>query len=290
MSAVVAVEVAGPLGRKPDTVAMSEDLELIVTRWARRRADVHALVLVGSRARTHAPADAWSDHDFIVVVDDDASFLDSTDWVAEVGTWVLSFVEAAAAGGVHERRVLFADGADADFAFVSLAQLDDVAGRPDVPSVFARGFRVLVDKGVLGDLPTAPVATDEDLSALAHEFWYRAIWTARKLHRGELHVAIQGCNCGLRAVLERALRVDARAAGRDAWHEGRFLERWADPEWLARMSQTIAQEDPAEASNAIRAASDLFSDVCAALRERHGLEVRMDLPAVRRQLDAALAS
>jgi aminoglycoside 6-adenylyltransferase len=268
---------------------MGEDLELIVTRWAQRRADVHALVLVGSRARTHEPADAWSDHDFIVVVDDDALFLGSPDWVAEVCTWLLSFVQAAAAGGVHERRVLFADGADADFTFVSLAQLDDVAGRPDVPSVFARGFRVLVDKGVLGDLPTAPVATEEDLSALAHEFWYRAIWTARKLRRGELHVAIQGCNCGMRAVLERALRVDALAAGGDAWHEGRFLERWANPAWLARMPQTIAQGDAAQAASAIYAACELFSDVCTALGERHGLEASIDLPAVRRQLDAALA-
>lgn len=268
---------------------MGEDLELIVTRWAQRRADVHALVLVGSRARTHEPADTWSDHDFIVVVDDDATFLASADWVAEVGTWLLSFVEPAAAGGIHERRVLFADGADADFAFVSLAQLDDVSGRPDVPNVFARGFRVLVDEGVLGDLPTTPVATEEDLSALAHEFWYRAIWTARKLRRGELHVAIQGCNCAMRAVLERALRVDALAAGRDAWHDGRFLERWADPAWLARMPQTIAEEDPAKAAKAIHAASDLFSDVCAALRERHGLDLCIDLPAVRWQLDAALA-
>jgi aminoglycoside 6-adenylyltransferase len=269
---------------------MSDGLEALVTRWARAREDVHALVLVGSRARTREPADAWSDHDFVVVVDDDAPFLDSADWVGELGTRLLTFVEPAAAGGVQERRVLFADGADADFTFVALARLDAVAARPDVLGVFARGYRVLVDDGVLGDLPTAPVSAEEDFPALVHEFWYRAIWTARKLRRGELHVATGGCNCGLRSLLARALRLDARAAGRDAWHEGRFLERWADPDWRARMPQTVAQEDPAQAASAIHAACDLFTDVCAALQERHDFEGSIDLPAVRRQLEAVLAA
>lgn len=268
---------------------MSIDLEAVATRWAERRADVHALVLVGSRARDEQPADAWSDHDFVVVVDHDVPFLATDNWIAELGPPLLSFVERAAAGGLRERRVLFAHGADADFTLLPVAQLDAVLARRDVSGVFARGVRVLVDKGVLAELPTEAVATPVDYPALVHEFWYRAILTARKLRRGELHVGADGCNCALRRLLRRALELEARAAGRDAWHQGRFFERWAEPAWRARMSRTIASEDASEAARAIYVACDLFSDVCAGLRERHGFEVAIELPAVRRQLDAVLA-
>jgi streptomycin adenylyltransferase len=123
--------------------------------------------------------------------DDDA-------WVAELGPALLSFVEEAATGGVRERRVLFADGNDADITVLPLTDLERVLARPDVASVFARGFRVLVDKDVLTDLPTQGSPPPEDYAVLVHEFWYRAILTARKLRRGELHVAVQSCNCGLR--------------------------------------------------------------------------------------------
>jgi aminoglycoside 6-adenylyltransferase len=214
------------------------DLEAVAAEWARRREDVRALVLVGSRARAERAADEWSDYDLVAVVDDADPFLRSPDWLEELAPVLLSFVEATATGGEQERRVLFADGTDADFSVIPLARLDDLLARPEVPAVFARGYRVLVDKGVLGPFPTEPASSPDALPV--HEFWYRALLSARKLRRGELHVAVQGCNCGLRTLLRQALEIDARAAGRDAWHQGRFLERWADPRWLARMPATVA--------------------------------------------------
>ena len=189
-------------------------LEASVTCWAQERGDVHALVLLGSRARIEQPADEWSDHDFVVVVDDADPFLRGDEWIAELGPALLSFVEDAATGGVRERRVLFADGADADFTFLPLALVEPVLARPDVAGVFARGFRVLVNKDVLADLPTEGDPIGEDYAALVHEFWYRAIFTARKLRRGELHIAVQSCNRGLRTLLRRAIAIEARGGSR----------------------------------------------------------------------------
>jgi aminoglycoside 6-adenylyltransferase len=266
------------------------DLETRASSWARERADVRALLLVGSRARTDAPADEWSDHDFVIVADDPPRFLEDDAWIAELGPALLTFTEAAAAGGLHERRVLFADGAQADFTVLAPARTAAVLARPDVAEVLARGVRVLVDEGVLGPLSTGGAPPPEDLAALGHEFWYRAILTARKLRRGEVHVAVQGCNCAMRTLLQRALALEARAAGRDAWHRGRFFERWVDARWRDRMAATVAPEDPAGAATAILAASDLFADVCAALEREHGLEVAIDLPAVRAALGASLGA
>lgn len=258
---------------------MATDLERSVARWAAERADVRALLIVGSRARTDTPADRWSDHDFVVVVEDAEPFLASAGWVGEIGPALLHFVEDTATGGLLERRVLFADGADADFTLMPLAAVATVFDRPDVRSVVARGVRVLYDEGVIGELPTATAESAPDLRALVHEFWYRAILTLRKLRRGEVHVAAQSCNCRLRVLLRRAIELEADAAGRDAWHEGRFFERWARPEWRERMAATIAGEDPAEVEAAVRAACALFEDVCAELEP-----VELDLPAVRRVL------
>ncbi len=272
-----------------DTGAARGDLVRAVTGWARRREDVRAVVLVGSRARTDVPADAWSDHDFVVVVDDDEPFIAEGARAAGVGPVALSFVEAAAAGALRERRILFADGADADFAFIPVDRLAGVLARPDVAAVFARGFRVLLDdQGMLGALPTTAPAPPDDLAGLVHEFWHRAIWTARKLRRGEVHVAAHGCNCGLRVLLRRVLEIEARAAGRDTWHQGRFFERWADPHRRSAMAATVATDDAATTAAAIRAACALFDDVCAGLEARHGLRVALDRATIERHLDAAL--
>jgi hypothetical protein len=56
------------------------------------------------------------------------------------------------------------------------------------------------------------------------------------------------------------------------------------------MARTIAPEDPSDAARAIYASCELFEDVCDALRETYGLEVSIELPAVRRHLDAVLAA
>jgi hypothetical protein len=64
---------------------MGTPLEEAATRWAAGRADVRALLIVGSRARIDTPADAFSDHDFVVVVEDAQPFVDSAAWVAEIG-------------------------------------------------------------------------------------------------------------------------------------------------------------------------------------------------------------
>lgn len=270
---------------------MSDDLEDRVTRWAREREDVHALALVGSRARTDDPADEWSDHDFVVVVDDPLPYFADADWLAALGRVLVTFVDVAAAAGLPERRVLFADGADVDFTFVPSAAVPLLRTSHEVAAVVGRGLRVLVDEdGLLAELPTEAPAAALDLTGVVHEFWYRALWTARKLARGEVHLATQACNCALRAVLRRALEVEARAAGRDAWHEGRFLERWADPGFAARLPLTVASEDAAGVATALGAACDLFSDVCAALGERYGLAAGVDEAALRAQIQAALGS
>jgi aminoglycoside 6-adenylyltransferase len=92
-----------------------------VSRWAAERLDVRAAVLLGSQARVHAPADAASDVDVALFVDEPASYLDDPAWLDRFGEQLLSFREPTAVGGFEERRVLFRDGLEVDFAIVPSA-------------------------------------------------------------------------------------------------------------------------------------------------------------------------
>src|SRR5947208_14355963 len=86
--------------------------------WAEQREDIRAALLVGSRARTDRPADAWSDLDIVLVTTDPERYAADGAWVAELGTPWLTFVEETAVGNERERRVLYEDSVDVDFAIL----------------------------------------------------------------------------------------------------------------------------------------------------------------------------
>src|SRR5258708_1725501 len=146
-------------------------LEARIAAWAEARPDVRAAVVLGSRARSDTPADAYSDLDLLLLVADPARYLDSANWLAALGVPRLTFVEETAVGGGRERRVLFDGGLDVDFSvfpvalFAGLATLlehadlaavsahDNAGQPPDVAralelaaalgSVARRGHRIL---------------------------------------------------------------------------------------------------------------------------------------------------
>jgi aminoglycoside 6-adenylyltransferase len=269
-----------------------------VTAWARRRPDVHAVLLIGSHARSQAPADRWSDVDVVLVVEDPATYLDDTDWLGAFGEPLLTFLEPTAVGGFTERRVLFAGGQDVDFALLPVAAVQELARRPELRAVLGRGFRILVDElGVeralreIGDLEPPPAPSGPDFAQLTNDFWYHALWVARKLRRGEVWIAKQGCNCHLQTLLVQLLAWDAQAGDRqlDTWHGGRFLERWASGRVLDELRQVDARYDTRDVARALRATVDLFERVELRCAERLGLEPTVPHDRIRRLLNGVLS-
>ncbi len=237
-----------------------------VVSWAGGRADVRAVVLVGSQARADLPADELSDVDLVLVVEEPAQFLESDEWLAPLGEALLTFVEETAVGGEQERRVLFRSGLEVDFSVVTAGSFSGLARDAEAA-------------------PAGDVAPPElDLRRLSHDFWYHALWAAKKLRRGEVYVAKQACDCYLKALLTSLLAACARARdpSRDTWHQARFLERWAAPEDLNELRGTFAGYDEADVARAIRATAGLF--------ERLELELgsSVDHVEVRRRLDELL--
>lgn len=240
------------------------ELEARIAEWAAGEDNVRAVAVVGSRARAEVPADEWSDFDVVLFAGDPAALIVRDDWVGTFGRARLTFVEPTAVGEQLERRVLYEDGTDVDFAVVPV----DLLEHPAVAQVAARGVRVLLDKDGelaerLADIPepAPPLPPDEaSLRELTADFFYHAVWAAKKLRRGEVFTAKRCVDSYLENVLLRILewRTRAERPDVDTWHSGRFLERWADPAALEEFRSTFALYDAADVRRALFASMEFF--------------------------------
>jgi aminoglycoside 6-adenylyltransferase len=242
--------------------------------WARPRPDVRAVMIVGSRARTDHPADAFSDLDLVVVTTDPDRYLSETDWLEPLGTYWLTFLERKAVGEGLERRVLFEGALDVDFVPLANEAIRRMALEglpPELAAVLRRGFNLALDKddllslltgGVSATTPSsAPPPTQEEFLALCHDFLYHAVWAAKKLRRGELWIAKSSADCYMKGLLLGMIEWHAcseRGWDHDTWHGGRFLEEWAYPGALDGLREAFAYYEDADLRRALLVTMDLF--------------------------------
>jgi aminoglycoside 6-adenylyltransferase len=240
--------------------------------WAQTQPNIRAAIVLGSRARTDRPADEWSDLDLLVVTSDPGRLLSQTDWLEQLGTPWLTFLEPTAVGGATERRVLFEGGLDVDFSPFPVEILRKFAAEglpPEVAGVIRRGMRFVLDKDGLAatlklppdERPAPQPPTPDKFLNLVNDFWYHAVWVAKKLRRGELWTAQLCCDGYMKRLLLTMLEWHAGAASgwsADTWHNGRFLEQWADPRAVDGLRQAFAHYDRADVQRALIATMDLF--------------------------------
>ena len=264
-----------------------------IADWARSRSDVRAALVVGSQARSGAPADRWSDLDVGLFVDQPVVLAEDTTWVEEFGRPVLTFLEPTAFGNRVERRVLYESGEDVDFALLEASSWHEFASLPEARVTAERGYRVLYDELGLEDALDEPSTraaslSDDapDLTELASDFWYHALWAAKKLRRGEVYTAISCLDGYMKARLVTLLEWHARAVepAADTWHGGRFLERWADPGALAALERAYAHYELRDVARALWETVDLWQMLEEETARRLGLEVELDHADLRRRI------
>ncbi len=266
-----ALQHASEEDRAAETAAAYERIIRRFLGWAESRADIRAAAVIGSRARTDHPADAWADLDLVVFVEEPARYTEDAEWVRELGTAWITFLEPTAVGAQHERRVLFEGGLDVDFSFIPSAFLQ-AAATGGIPEAYAevvrRGSHVLLDRdGVLAaaapGLPAAPSSKPSEREVLetVNDFWYHAVWTAKHLRRGELWWAKGGCDSHMKELLRQMMEWHARTVrvpGQDTWMRGRFLEEWVDPRAKRELARAFAHYDGEDVWRALFATMNLF--------------------------------
>lgn len=260
-------------------------------RWADEDPDVRAALVVGSQARTDLPADAWSDLDVVVFHTDPRRLLASTDWFGRFGAVVLSVVEPTAVLGGLERRVLYSEGRDVDFSVFPSEAIPLIAASREGLEVLRRGYVVLLDKDqqlaklrpVLegGSPERRGLPTEERFQAGVADFWYHVLWTAKKLRRGELWSAKLGCDGYLKRQLAEMIEWQTLAVGEgvDVWHEGRFLDRWADAAVRRRLPATFGGYEPRDLSRALRETGRLYSELARQVAGAQGWTYPADAEA-----------
>lgn len=269
-----------------DHVGTYGHIEAGIASWAAGHPDVHGALVVGSRARSDRPADQYSDLDVTLFADDPDGLIDTDDWLGEIGDVKLSFVERTAVGSWRERRAVFAPMRDVDFSVVPAPLLDLDFATPGpvtdlVRPVLDRGFRVLYDPtgrlSTLDDLPVMDQSTwrppDEvAFTNLVIDFWYHAMWTTKKVLRGELLVARECLDGSMKDkllhVLDWRARLDQPAA--DPWHGYRFFESRNAPELVAALHATFGAASARRIVADLKRTMDIFGSLAPPLAARLG--------------------
>jgi len=296
-------------------MSQTEGAERILSRmvaWGSARPDVRGIAVVGSRARTDHPADAWSDLDVIVLARRPGQYLGESRWLAEIETPWLVVREPTVVGGQGMFLVTFVGGTKADVVVVSSRSFA-LAGRAIatlrrhlsllrllpplardrlalLSDLLNRGFRFVLDKDGIarrlgsGGLPAPPLRppTEEEFRHLVEVFLNEQVWVALKMRRGELFVAKTLGESRLMASLLQMIEWHAQVTS-ESWspvfERGRFLERWAAPEVIERLRETFPRYDAAEIWRARLAALDLFRGLAEEVAARLGYTYPAQLEA-----------
>jgi aminoglycoside 6-adenylyltransferase len=257
-----------------------------LVEWATRNEDIRALVLIGSRARTNAPtncwsdADEWSDLDVIVIAQDISVYVQTADWIHAFGKPLLTFTETAFDGSV-ERRVLYEGFLDVDFALSDPDGFRRELALDAVRAIFRRGYRVLLDKdgwqALIQEQCGAPqdhALSRDEIANEIQDYWYHCVWLAKKVQRGELWTAVRCLNGYMQAKLLRMIEISYRLTredGVDTWHNGRFLEKWADPAIIERLKGCFADYDLPVLKRALGRHMDLYHDLALDVAAKLGI-------------------
>jgi aminoglycoside 6-adenylyltransferase len=248
--------------------------------WAAARADLRAVIQVGSRARRDHPADRYSDADYLLLVNDQVPYLTDTAWTADFGEVIL-LLHSKTAGGDDELLVMYSGGYTVDYVFPPAGALQTIIDHQIPILILQRGARILVDKDgqaarvmELQEQPISPppLPAENEWIGGIRGFWYAAVYIAKQIKRGDLLMAAiraSEMNRHLIGLIETHARA-VYGPQRDTWHMGRYIEEWADPRAVLALPAIFPPYSSSGAWNSLRAGMDLCSWLARECAEKLG--------------------
>lgn len=246
-------------------------LEESFIAWLHTRSDIVAALIVGSRARTHPPADQWSDLDFILFVDDLSAYAADASWLNQFGAVEIAALEHSPRGDV-EWIAVFEDGRKLDVLFAPAVPEIDLS---PYHVVIQRGARVAIDRSgqLAGAIQSVPPGSFErptaaEFSAAIQQAWLAALRAVKFNRRGDLWRAKQACDCELKQYLLTFMEWQAQTKNVDTWHAGRYLPEWADRSVVEALPAAFAVYDRSDIYRALHVSIDLLNRIAAELAAR----------------------
>jgi aminoglycoside 6-adenylyltransferase len=237
--------------------------------WAESQPVVRAMLLVGSRARLHPPADEWADLDFEVFATACEEFLSNTAWLDQLGeVWTTVVVDEPGEDGEQAVLALFDGGYKVDFHFQLAPKLRQLAKEDALPEPFLRGYQIVVDKdGLAGQMPSAPGSppardrpTPERFANLVSTFWYGTVYVAKQIRRRNLWV-VKFRDWTMKEQLLTMMEWHAGAFqgwDTDTFNDGHFLKVWTKANTWEALHAAFGRFDARDSWAALAATMDLF--------------------------------
>lgn len=237
--------------------------------WANPCDDIRAVFIIGSRARNDLTADKWSDLDLVVVSRNPKRFLNDPTWVANIAQPWITFIENTPISESKELRVLFENGIDVDFVFVSPEDFEQSIFLNEVQQMLQRGIKVVLNKDKFSPQlvcsscknDTQNFPSEDEFINTVNDFWYHTVWTSKKLLRGELWTAKSCLDSYMKRRLLSLIEWHAyvvHGAEYDTWHDGRFLDKWADSRIVHQLKGSFAYYNKNDIERALLVTMNLF--------------------------------
>lgn len=241
---------------------------------ARKDEDIKAIVRIGSSTRDTVKADAYSDLDVIIATENTERWLYG-DYPEKLGTVKISFVEPTLGGG-KERRILYDGSLDVDMILFTPSQFEAAIKEGVAGWVMNRGYVVMYDSAGYSQLLEENVSREivhTDLSEsefinMVNDFFFHTVWAAKKILRGELWSAKMCIDAYLKNYLLKMIEMYSVSKHCvDVWHDGRFLDRWAEKEILVDLEQCFAHYNKEDMVAALLSTEQLFSKLASQTAE-----------------------
>ncbi len=253
------------------------DIKQKLCKYAGLDEDIKAVIAIGSSVRSDVPADKYSDLDLIIVSDAPDRWY-SGEYPALLGIVSISFIEPTLGGG-KERRCIYDADRDVDMIIFTPLQFENALKDGVAEWVMNRGWELLYDDGSYAEMipqftmlkVTHEIMSAEEFENTVNDFFFHNIWACKKLRRGELWSAKMCIDSYLKVLLLKMLeQYQLCLDNSDVWHDGRFLDRWADGSVLDELKDCFAHYNSDDCQRALMATHRLFARLARTVADKRG--------------------
>lgn len=251
-----------------------KDIKNRLVRLAEQDENIRAVIAIGSSVRSDVPADEFSDLDLIIASSNTEKWF-SGEYPKRLGEVSISFIEPTLGGG-RERRCIYDDDKDVDMIIFTPQQLESAFKDGAAQWVMDRGYVFLYDadsfaelaKKYVSPVTDRPPMSSDEFENIVNDFYFHNIWAAKKLLRGEIWSAKMCIDSYLKTRLLKI--IEQYHSDKDVWHDGRFIDKWADAQILDELTRCFAHYDINDCAAALAATHKLFARLSNAVAEKRG--------------------